>query len=110
MHQLVTRLKLLLLSSWLLVACHGKPGSEAEQSAAQDPYIVHGDSVLIPTGSPLTGRIQTTTLRQEPYRLSLTTPAQVEPNLTKLARITPPFEGRIVAIYTRLGQAVHTRP
>lgn len=91
-----------LLGVLLQTGCQSKPDAPKEV----ETYTVRGDTISIPTGSPLSGRIRTITLQTEEYRLNITTAAQVEANLTKLAKITPPFAGRITDIYVKLGQRV----
>ena len=92
-----------MLALMVLASC----APEKAEVAEVEQYSIHGDTVVIPDGSPLIGRIKTKILQNELYRISVTTPAQLEPNLTRLARITPPFEGRILDIFGHIGEEVN---
>jgi len=71
-------------------------------------YIVKGDLVIIPDSSNVKSKIKLTTIAEEPYRLKMVTAGTVKAIPTQYAEIAPPFSGRVIKSYMRLGAKVTT--
>jgi cobalt-zinc-cadmium efflux system membrane fusion protein len=94
--------KLILL--WVLafgIACQQPIHNEAQKD-----YSVHGDTVIVEKDSPLSTKIKTTILIEEPYQNKITTAGLVKAIPTQFAQIAPPFSGRVTKSYMTLGQKV----
>src|SRR3974377_224865 len=92
---------LLLLSVSLLAACASK---EPEKDEAN--YLVHGDTIIIPQNSNLKSKLIVSSVQMEPYRLQMLTAGTVKAIPTQYAEIAPPFSGRVIKSYLKLGMRV----
>lgn len=89
---------IIALSSLLLFSCHSKP---AETEIVN--YTLQGDTIIVSSKSNLAGKLKTVQVRNEPYRLQMLTAGTVKAIPTQYAEIAPPFSGRVVKSYLRLG-------
>ena len=87
----------------LLTACHDKP---KEAAVLPDPYRLDGTTVVVDPNQPLASRLHTAPVVAGSYVQRVTAPAKLEANATRSADITPPFAGRIVKVFVRLGDDV----
>ena len=92
---------LCLITLVLLAACEGKA---PEQDAPN--FTVQGDTVIVPDNSNLKSKLVLSTVQTEPYRLQMLTAGTVKAIPTQYAEIAPPFAGRVVKSYLRLGMRV----
>jgi membrane fusion protein, heavy metal efflux system len=86
------------LLTLFLFSCQDKP---AETAIAN--YTLQGDTVIVSSKSKLTSKLKTQLVCNEPYRLQLLTAGTVKAIPTQYAEIAPPFSGRVVKSYLRLG-------
>ncbi|WP_212005630.1 efflux RND transporter periplasmic adaptor subunit [Chitinophaga sp. HK235] len=66
-----------------------------------------GDTIIVPAASPLSAKIHLHTITEAPYQLQLLTAGIVKAIPNNYAEIAPPFAGRVVKSYVRLGDKVH---
>ena len=85
----------------ITASCHHP---EHEQETALFEY--HGDTLLVPLTSPLTAKISLHTVAEQPYQLQLLTAGIVKAIPANYAAVAPPFAGRVVTTYARLGDRV----
>jgi cobalt-zinc-cadmium efflux system membrane fusion protein len=69
-------------------------------------YSIEGDTIMVFQDSPLSKKIKTIHLIEEPYRQEITTAASVKAIPTQIAQIAPPFSGRVIKSYMAIGQPV----
>lgn len=93
----------MLASLCLLVSACGQKESTQEGSRIQH----NGDTITVPDNSSVLGQIvvQKTQLRE--FSSEFRTVGTVRPVSGKLAEIVPPFAGRIVKSFVRLGQKIN---
>ncbi|WP_175636567.1 efflux RND transporter periplasmic adaptor subunit [Pedobacter ghigonis] len=89
---------LICLLTLFLFSCQDK---QAETSIAN--YTLQGDTVIVSSKSNLTSKLKTQLIHDEPYRLQMLTAGTVKAIPTQYAEIAPPFSGRVVKSYLRLG-------
>lgn len=92
-----------LIGIWMLfiLSCHSK------QSETDDAnYTLQGDTIVIPTNSNLKPKLKTLSVQSEPYRVQMITAGTVKAIPTQYAEIAPPFAGRVLKSYIRLGMRV----
>ncbi|MEO8887619.1 MAG: efflux RND transporter periplasmic adaptor subunit [Mucilaginibacter sp.] len=94
---------LLVFAVFALTACKQKK-EEKEPSN----YTVKGDIIVIPDSSNIKSKLKLTTITEEPYRLQMVTAGTVKAIPTQYAEIAPPFSGRVIKSYMRLGARVTT--
>lgn len=94
------RLLLIIFLAIGLLACR-KQASEQEQKS----YTMSGDTVYI-QDSILLNKIVTGEVSLEPYEKEIMTAGTVQAIPTQFAYIAPPFAGRVVKSYIKLGQQV----
>ena len=86
-----------------IVAC----GNNAGKDGVFSPDIVFaGDTVILKENSPVVAQITIQKAQLQDFSAELRTVGTVRPEAGKLAEITPPFPGRIVKSFVRLGQKV----
>lgn len=96
------QLQILLLSiAMSFTACKGK-GVEGEANA----YQVKGDTVYVDNNNILTSKIKLSEVEVESYSKEVVTAGTVQPIPTQFAYIAPPFSGRIIKSYIKLGQRI----
>lgn len=86
----------------LALACV-KPKSEPE---AVVTLKREGDKVIVPESSPLRERIKVAAARSEQISHTLSAPAVVEADPSRLTRISPPLPGRVVKLLVKFGDTV----
>ena len=85
----------------IAMSCHSK--TESVNSAN---YSIKGDTVFIPVGSNLNGKIKTEIVNSAPYRHKKSASGIVKAIPNNFAQIASPFSGRIIRSFIRLGQRV----
>ncbi|MBK9389530.1 MAG: efflux RND transporter periplasmic adaptor subunit [Bacteroidetes bacterium] len=65
-----------------------------------------GDTVFLPSGSPVTKKLETTTVRSQGFSAQFITTGVVKPLSGHLAHVTTPFDGRVVKSFVKLGEKV----
>ncbi len=94
---------LVMLVVILVGGCRrGKP------QKAQVNYILEGDEIIIPDSSNIKPQIKLAQATKEPYKLQLYSAAKIKAIPNKYAEISPPFNGRIMQSFIKLGQDVET--
>jgi cobalt-zinc-cadmium efflux system membrane fusion protein len=78
--------------------------SEHEESVTN--YFIKDDTIIIPDNSNLKYKLKTTIVQSEPYRLQMLTTGTVKAIPTQYAEIAPPFSGRVLKSYIKLGMRV----
>lgn len=93
------------LSSWLamvsataLLAC--KERAKVENT---DFFTSKGDTIEILKATEVTGKIRTEIIRDEDFSLKITTAGTVKAIPTAYAEVAPPFQGRVMKSYLKLG-------
>jgi len=66
------------------------------------------DTVIVPSGSPVSTKLKMYAVNSELHLLQFTTTGVIEPLSGHLADVASPFEGRIVRSFIKLGQEVTT--
>ncbi len=79
---------------------------DTDSDEANRNYIVRGDTVILTEDSNIKSRIQLYTVENEQYRLELASVGTVRAIPNNYAEIAPPFAGRVLKSYVRLGQKV----
>ena len=69
-------------------------------------YTLAGDTILIPLNSNLRSKFKITAIQNELYRIQLLTAGTVKAIPTSYAEIAPPFPGRVLKSYVKLGMRV----
>ncbi|MFC4675860.1 efflux RND transporter periplasmic adaptor subunit [Dysgonomonas termitidis] len=96
------QLQVVLLSSVIcFTACKNKDVENEVKG-----YHVKGDTVYIGSDNILTSKIKLSDVEVEPYSREVITAGTVQPIPTQFAYIAPPFSGRIVKSYIKMGQRV----
>ena len=86
-----------------IVAC----GNNAGKDGVFSPDIVFaGDTITLKENSPIIAQITVQKAQLQDFSAEFRTVGTVRPEAGKLAEITPPFPGRIVKSFVRLGQKV----
>jgi len=85
----------------VLAACQQKKIVNEQRN-----IVLKGDTVLIPDSSNIKAKIRLTTVNTEPYRVQMITAGTVKAIPTQYAEIAPPFSGRVIKSYMRLGARV----
>jgi membrane fusion protein, heavy metal efflux system len=92
---------LLIALSLIIFSCGGK---KADNSV--DNYSLRGDTILVSDHSILRSKLKVDKVKSEPYRLQLLTAGTVKAIPTNYAEIAPPFQGRVLKSYVKLGMRV----
>jgi cobalt-zinc-cadmium efflux system membrane fusion protein len=86
----------------LLFSCASKqPATETNTVTWQ------GDTITVPPGSNLGSKLKLHTVQSQPYKLQMLTAGTVRAIPTQYAEIAPPFPGRILRSFTKLGMRVN---
>lgn len=80
-------------------------GSAAEATHTTD-YVLQGDTVVLKGGSLLAAQLKVDTVQSAPYRMQLFTAGTVKAIPNHYAEIAPPFPGRVLRSFVRLGMKV----
>ncbi len=91
-----------LLASFLgLMGCQ-ESNSEVEIQS----YRIEGDTIELSESSNILSRIRIQTLTKQPFSLEIITSGTVKAIPNQYAVIAPPFEGRVLKSFVKLGQKV----
>lgn len=90
----------LTCSVLLLTACKNKQESELKSD-----YRIEGDTVYV-ADRLLLEKIKISEAELKPYSKEVVTPGMVRPIPTRYTYVAPPFAGRVVKSYIRIGQPV----
>ncbi|HTQ63411.1 MAG TPA: efflux RND transporter periplasmic adaptor subunit [Puia sp.] len=82
-------------------ACHS-----AKQETDASNYTLQGDTIVVPENSNLKSKLIISSVQSQPYRLQMLTAGTVKAIPTQYAEIAPPFAGRVLKSYVRLGMKV----
>ena len=85
-------------SFFLLFSCHSKI---VEQEVTQ--FSVRNDTIIVTPNSDLVNKLKFETLKSGSFRLQITTAGTVKAIPTQYAEIAPPFSGRVIKSYIKLG-------
>ncbi len=85
----------------LIISCHNKTGPSSSMN-----YKISGDTILISGNSNLKEKIRTAKVSATPYRHKRSASGIVKAIPNNYAQIAPPFSGRIIKSFVRLGQRV----
>jgi len=77
----------------------------AAQNATSDTGLDDG-SLTVAEGSPLRGKLKLETVEMRQVRSRLLTPASVEADPARMARIVPPLAGQVKQLFVRQGELV----
>ena len=121
---------ILIILAAMLAACHNA-GNKNQESVNRGPsqeqvgnnrkrirgrhqkvqsvnIYADGDTIIVPSGSPVQTKLKMHTVSNENHNLQFTTTGVIEPLSGHLADVASPFEGRIVRSFIKLGQEVTT--
>ncbi|MCW3464150.1 efflux RND transporter periplasmic adaptor subunit [Chitinophaga nivalis] len=85
----------------MMAACHSKqPATDSQE------YTIQGDTITVQQQAALQHKLKLVTITARPYQLQLQTAGTVKAIPTQYAEIAPPFPGRILRSFTRLGMTV----
>lgn len=94
--------QLFLLASLLcLIGC-----KKNETQQENNSFVIKGDSVFIKNNDIVFSQIKLSEVETVPYSKEVITAGTVQPVPTQFAYIAPPFAGRVVKSYIKLGQKV----
>lgn len=97
----IKRAILFLVTAVVFTACETKKPEQDKPN-----FSVQGDTVIVPDNSNLKGKLMVAAVQSEPYRLQMLTAGTVKAIPTQYAEIAPPFSGRVVKSYIKLGLRV----
>lgn len=101
----ITALLLLaVISSFLLHSCGN---SKEEDHGHTAGYTIKGDTVVLTENSNIKSKLNFSTVAEQDFVMELTTAGIVRAIPTAYAEIAPPFAGRVLKSYVRLGQKVN---
>lgn len=88
----------------LIISFSACKNNEVESTAST--YTIKGDTVYINDKDVFASKIITSEVAIQPYVKEIVTAGTVQPIPTQFAYIAPPFSGRVVKSYIKLGQKV----
>jgi cobalt-zinc-cadmium efflux system membrane fusion protein len=93
---------------WLGLLVAGGAACQTSKAEIPEPAAVdrEGDRLIVPEGSPVRERLKIGVARIEKISTRLVTPATVESDPARTAKITPPLPGRVVKLFVRFGASV----
>lgn len=80
--------------------------SKKEQQVEAQPFTVKGDTITLTDNSNIRARLHSTTIEEQPFKEEWTTAGIVRTIPNSYAAIAPPFAGRVLRSYIKLGQKV----
>jgi cobalt-zinc-cadmium efflux system membrane fusion protein len=86
----------------LIVSCLFSCNPKTTESESVQ-FEAHGDTIVVTDKSDLVGKLKTDILKSSSYRLQITTAGTVKAIPTQYAEIAPPFQGRVIKSYIKLG-------
>lgn len=93
---------LLLPFAMCFAACKNKE-AESESTA----YRIKGDTVYVNDNNIIASKIKLSDVEVKPYSKEIISAGTVQPIPTQFAYIAPPFSGRIIKSYVKLGQKLN---
>ncbi|WP_221410485.1 efflux RND transporter periplasmic adaptor subunit [Apibacter sp. HY039] len=100
-HTKIRDLSLLVLGIFIMGSCHKQTSKEEEQS-----YTITGNTITLSEDSNISKKLKLETVKSEWLSPDLSTVGVVRAIPTGYAEIAPPFAGRIIKSFVRLGQKV----
>lgn len=97
-------LLLAVTSSFLLQSCGNSKEDNHGHTAG---YAIKGDTVVLTENSNIKSKLNFSTVAERDFVMELTTAGIVRAIPTAYAEIAPPFAGRVLKSYVRLGQKVN---
>jgi cobalt-zinc-cadmium efflux system membrane fusion protein len=85
----------------LVAAC-----SHHQESSEEENWHVIGDTIIIPASSNIHSKLKTEKITYFPFRRTIQSPAIIEGNPTKMAKMATPLSGRILKIHVAIGDKV----
>ncbi|PZP44090.1 efflux RND transporter periplasmic adaptor subunit [Pedobacter chinensis] len=101
----ITALLLLAVTSSFLL--HSCGNSKEEDHGHTAGYTIKGDTVVLTENSNIKSKLNFSTVAEQDFVMELTTAGIVRAIPTAYAEIAPPFAGRVLKSYVRLGQKVN---
>lgn len=101
----ITALLLLAVASSFLL--HSCGNSKEEDHGHTAGYTIKGDTVVLTENSNIKSKLNFSTVAEQDFVMELTTAGIVRAIPTAYAEIAPPFAGRVLKSYVRLGQKVN---
>lgn len=102
-HNISALLLLIMTSSFLFYSC----GNSKEDNPVNPAgYSIKGDTIVLAENSNIKSNLNFVTVSEEPFRLELTTAGTIKTIPNNYAEIAPPFAGRVLKSYVKLGQKV----
>lgn len=98
---------LLLLTVTSLFLLHSCGNSKDDDHGHTAGYTIKGDTVVLTENSNIKSRLKYSTVAKQDFVMELTTAGIVRAIPTAYAEIAPPFAGRVLKSYVRLGQKVN---
>jgi len=95
---------LFLTGSFVLLMASCAQKKDKEQAVN---YHLSGDTVVIPANSNLQSKLKLDTVAEIPYRMSISSAGTVKAIPNFFADIAPPFSGRVVKVFLKLGMKVN---
>jgi cobalt-zinc-cadmium efflux system membrane fusion protein len=86
--------------------CAGDARASAPPDEAVPAFEQRGSDVVVPERSPLRSRLTIEPIAPRRVRHELDVPATAEADPAKVAKISPPLQGRVVKLMVRLGEAI----
>lgn len=96
---------LTLVSIGLLYSCSNS--SERNNTEQVTGYTIKGDTIMLADNANLKSQLDFATVVEQDILMELTTAGTVRAIPTAYAEIAPPFAGRVLKSYVRLGQKVN---
>lgn len=94
----------MLLASFVVACGQGK---RAQDDAPSVPSVEkRNGNLFVPDASPLRSRLTTEVVGLQTVQGTLSAPATVEAEPSRLAKIAPPLAGRVVKLFVRFGDTV----
>jgi cobalt-zinc-cadmium efflux system membrane fusion protein len=86
--------------------CAGDAHASVQADEAVPPFEQRGNDLVVPERSPLRGRLIIEPVAPKRVRHELDVPATAEADPAKVAKISPPLQGRVVKLMVRLGDGI----
>jgi cobalt-zinc-cadmium efflux system membrane fusion protein len=86
--------------------CGGDAHASVQADEAVPAFEQRGNDLVVPERSPLRGRLTIEPVAPKRVRHQLDVPATAEADPAKVAKISPPLQGRVVKLMVRLGDGI----
>lgn len=80
--------------------------TKEEQQTGEQPFTVKGDTITLTENSNLHTRLHSSTIEEQPFKEEWMTTGIVKTIPNNYAEIAPPFAGRVLRSFIKLGQKV----